>query len=618
MRVLRAWTDSLSTGETNELCLQLATWHLGQVHEASPERERIAAGLASRDYRSLCDVLLDYTSLNPLDSYHLRQIQAFYQKREDLDFGVDREAKAFEKFTSVERHCAATNDIFRKWARGQFFFRPRVEAAIYGAQRKIATILGDVPRLADLKFRFGPGSTTQVKKRDAHPLVKLGEPLACSKDMLGVLPDVLHELSGWVFSHQEGCSDTAGVTVEIVDGRIAFVPKNFETDRTIGQEPSLNMMVQLAYGDYIADRLLKFGIDLTDQTKNQRLAREGSITGALATSDQSSASDCGAMEFVWHMLPVDWGLALVSARTSTYTYEEQTIKLQKWSSMGNGYTFPLESLYFYAIAAAASEIILGRRLRPEEISVFGDDIVIPTTCYEFVSEVLLAVGFLPNHRKSFASGPFRESCGTDWFSGINIRPAYLGSNLDGPSLFVLHNFYVRNRLDEPAQILRDHLHTSIQLYGPDGYGDGHLLGPHELQRHHGKAAEFPRTTGFSGVPKDWRSSRYTAGLGGYTFDTFTLKSVKKYLPLPGDCVYPSYCVYARHPWEDTPQDKVIRVRPGWFYRQDRRRFDPIKGWATSLLDTPAHSYDDRGRISCVFPGHRGYKRISIYTLTPPE
>jgi len=54
------------------------------------------------------------------------------------------------------------------------------------------------------------------------------------------------------------------------------------------------------------------------------------------------------------------------------------------------------------------------------------------------------LGFVANKRKTFWEGPFRESCGTDWFAGANVRPVFMTSPLDSwGRIYDLHNASLR-------------------------------------------------------------------------------------------------------------------------------------------------------------------------------
>jgi len=94
---------------------------------------------------------------------------------------------------------------------------------------------------------------------------------------------------------------------------------------------------------------------------------------------------------------------------------------EMFSSMGNGFTFELESLLFYAISKATAFCTGVRGV----ISVYGDDIIVPTALYDDLVWTLGWCGFSVNPEKSFSSGPFRESCGGHYFNGRDITPIYL-------------------------------------------------------------------------------------------------------------------------------------------------------------------------------------------------
>jgi len=96
--------------------------------------------------------------------------------------------------------------------------------------------------------------------------------------------------------------------------------------------------------------------------------------------------------------------------------------LEKFSSMGNGYTFELETVIFSAITAAVHEMVTGEAAKlHQNVFVYGDDIICKTDVSLDVIAALRWFGFSLNERKSFVSGPFRESCGGDYFNGVPVR-----------------------------------------------------------------------------------------------------------------------------------------------------------------------------------------------------
>jgi hypothetical protein len=109
--------------------------------------------------------------------------------------------------------------------------------------------------------------------------------------------------------------------------------------------------------------------------------------------------------------------------------------------MGNGYTFELESSIFAAIVAECMHLKGYVPKLGSNLFVFGDDIICPTDCAELAIKTLSWLGFQTNNEKSFTSGPFRESCGGDFFSGHPVRGFYLKGNCNYGSqdIYTLHN-----------------------------------------------------------------------------------------------------------------------------------------------------------------------------------
>lgn len=603
------WEERISTESSNKLLKGLALWHARQAKDC--EQSRLIIRMLNRgDWLGLCQLELDYAPLNSLEAYHLRQALALFSKRDDLDLGIDRKAVAHAKFLEAEQVCRETNEIFRARARGGFAFHPRVEAVLHTASRKIAQCLGEVPSLGAIRPRFGPGATTTINKKWASPRSKLAGGLFCSEDFLPMLGSMVEDLPLWVDTIVEAAggwslSDitansneievdyTAQLEFGVCPGKLDFVPKNAKTDRAIVVEPVLNGFYQLGIGDHMVRRLAASGLDLKVQEGiNKRLARFGSLTGALATLDLSSASDTIARELVYDLLPLDWFLLLDHLRTGVIEYEDQEIRLEKFSSMGNGFTFPLETLIFWSLARATCEVIGIEG----EIGTYGDDIIVPVEAYPLLSTVLRAVGFIPNQSKSFNSGSFRESCGGDYLSGKPIRPCYVKHALNGSDVFVLHNYYVRNGWDRPTEIVASWIPDELKLYGPDGYGDGHLLGewhPVPLKRDRG-----------------W---------GGFTFETFSRRGRKSFRKHATDYVFPVYSIYVSPPSTmDLPFPRDGRFWYGrgsgfcntsWRHRTLMRTYIETGG---GFIHHP-----DTGALGVTLPGSEGYKRIRIYTFVTP-
>lgn len=219
----------------------------------------------------------------------------------------------------------------------------------------------------------------------------------------------------------------------IVSGsRCSFVPKTNSTSRMICVEPLLNSYYQLGLATLLEQRMREFfGINLSTQPlRNHKLARQGSVDGSLATIDLSAASDSISLGLCEWLLPPWVFELLVQLRSRTTLIENKEVALYMVSTMGNGFTFPLQTIIFSAILRAVSTIFGSRKARTW--SCYGDDIICHTSVYERVTHYLNKLGFSLNLSKSFSQGPFRESCGADWFYGQPVRPVYI-RKLDSPS-----------------------------------------------------------------------------------------------------------------------------------------------------------------------------------------
>jgi hypothetical protein len=219
--------------------------------------------------------------------------------------------------------------------------------------------------------------------------------------------------------------------------RLSFVPKTNETRRTICTEPSLNMFFQLGLGEWISERLRdKLGLDLATQPdKNRRLAKVGSRSGRYFSLDLSSASDSLSLGMIRELFPRDFVAWLELFRSPESTLPDgRIVNLGMVSTMGNGFTFPLQTLLFSACVIACYRVHGIKYRNPcfkttncPTFGVFGDDILADRRIYRSLVSLLTLLGFTVNHDKTFFEGPFRESCGGDYLRGRDVRGVYVKS-----------------------------------------------------------------------------------------------------------------------------------------------------------------------------------------------
>jgi len=364
----------------------------------------------------------NYQSIGDLrDAYAATK---FLSKYKDLTLAYDKEKRAVEKFMKYESQCKQTNGLFRDLAH-----HPQYTGDVvwlhHAITRKIAWILGDfVPEEFDRWPDWGPGATTLVKRLDASIPIKFQKETGITRDLFDLFPlAFLREIYPRWGEHLE----SIGFPTLQIGNKVITVPKDATIDRVIAVEPGLNLWFQKSLGKIIKSRLSRVGVDLKHQSVNQKLARLGSIDQCVATVDMSSASDSISKSVVQELLPYDWFSILDSCRSHYGNVNGEWLRWEKFSSMGNGFTFQLESLIFYAIALCCVEY---QHADMFLVSVYGDDVILPTSVFALFQRMLGFYGFTVNTKKSHYDSTFRESCGAHYVRGIDVKPLYLKGKLN--------------------------------------------------------------------------------------------------------------------------------------------------------------------------------------------
>lgn len=451
----------------NELVLD-ALGSLGKLgsrmaREIRRGNHRVVTSVAvnPKGYRCWGDFARDYAAVSLL------------RKADFLSLGIDRKAVAIEKFRASEVKCATINRKFRLL---DFSFQER--SWLEEARRIIRRCLGKFSwDFALSQSRHGPGACVGLTKDRGHPWYKFGEP---TPTVTGECLALYEAYASWTSLY----GGERPMPKVVRASKVITVPKDARGDRTIAKEPLWNMFFQLGIGRCIQHRLSKCGINLRDQRVNQELARIGSIDGSLATLDLSAASDSVSVELVRFLLPDDWFEAIYLTRTHYASIDGDEKLLQKISSMGNGYTFALESLIFWALCTAAVGVT-----RRQAVSVYGDDLIVPVDSAPAVIALLGCCGFSVNEEKSFVHGPFRESCGKHYFAGSDVTPIFQKRKIVDVEQLLLFANSIRRLASRLGGMV--YCHESLypvwcravaclpnpfrRLFVPDGYGDCGLL-----------------------------------------------------------------------------------------------------------------------------------------------
>lgn len=422
--------------------------------------------LALRAFRALCEEVgspYAYQALRALDTGLFRkfllrgfdpgayrswfhfgcdyQIYNYLRKFSGIIALTDLEAEALNKFHHVEAVNRRYNTLFKNTE-----YIRTVSPLLLVAARKISEVLGPFSYDKVLQHcEWSGGSTTSIRLADATIPNKMME------GSLTVTPG-LYQASRILIANdphwQEArfpaasadtpfCLLDVGLRIQSY-GVFTTVPKDWKTLRAIEKQPTLSMFFQKGVGTYIRKRLRKYGIDLNSQTHNQFLAR-GACSMGLATLDLSNASDSLCRELVRQLLPMEWYDWLDKCRTHEIRLpNHDVVPLQRFSAMGNGYTFELESLIFYAITYAAVQLA-GGNTRNSVVSVYGDDIIVDACYANAVMTALEKCGFSVNTDKSFTKGLFYESCGTQVFNGVDVTPVFQKKPIEKQSVEVLNS-----------------------------------------------------------------------------------------------------------------------------------------------------------------------------------
>ena len=379
---------------------------------------------SNKEHQQLVDLKVSpshYCSVTKFrDDY---QATEFLSKSDFLKLEVSKSDAAFAKFFEFEDHCSHVNSRFRNLSSDPSYTGQNVWL-LHALTRKIEEILGEYdPEEFIDDANWGPGVTTLLKGCHVSATNKFHFESGMTQQLYSFVKPWFamayplwgrHLDSNQVpdFTRQQG-------------NLIVTVPKNSKTDRVIAVEPGINLWFQKAIGTMIRKRLRRVGVNLNSQERNQQLAYLSSKNDKLATVDFSSASDSISRELVRCIIPSRWLSLMEATRCTNGIHNNTSIHWQKFSSMGNGFTFELESLIFYAAALVVKE-----RLQVEgSISVFGDDVILPSSCYELFSLFSEFLGFKVNTRKSFSQGYFRESCGSHYYNGTDCKPLYLKERL---------------------------------------------------------------------------------------------------------------------------------------------------------------------------------------------
>ena len=399
----------------------------------TPRSAEVQALVDKQDWAQLQKLRVSARDYTDAESYWRDCLITDLLRKCDLPSGVDKEQAARDTFWLCERQNAATNARLTRYLPESLLLETPEDDRIFrfiGEMRKeINLVLGNLPD--QLTPRFSGGATVS----DTGKLTTIPDKMSSTPTHYGSTSDLLPfwEDTLWARGLRK---ERPRVQPVVVRGNEFFtVPKDATKHRGCCKEASINIGFQLDVGRLMKTRLLnRIGIDLKQgQSAHRELAKAGSKWGTLATIDMSNASDTVSRVLVKLCLRQDWHLLLDSLRATHTRIQGKWVRLEKFSSMGNGFTFELETLIFVCLART---IVTQEGGDAARVSCYGDDLIVPTEHANSVLRALEFFGFTPNTSKTFIEGPFRESCGGDFFSGIPVRGHFIEELPDEPQKWI--------------------------------------------------------------------------------------------------------------------------------------------------------------------------------------
>lgn len=272
--------------------------------------------------------------------------------------------------------------------------------------------------------RFGSGATVGIPVRAASLAARWELPISGSQNQIHWFDSEMSQVDciSKYWSNQQKSAERPFYR-EVDSLALVLVPKTFKSLRVIMPNTTIGSYMSYGLGEMIRNRLKSAGYNISDlQQRHRYYAQQGSIHGLWTTADLSSASDSITDALVRRLFPKDWYDILSYSRIGSVRMPDgSVVQSNTFCTMGIGYTFPLQTLVFLSLLKAIEHFHYGR-LNRRLISVYGDDMIYSSRMHEQVVSFFSKVGFIVNLDKTYCEGNFRESCGGDYYHGMDVRP----------------------------------------------------------------------------------------------------------------------------------------------------------------------------------------------------
>lgn len=351
-----------------------------------------------------------------LDEYFFSNL---LKKHPSLPLGLDVDQLTMNDFKEAESRSEQYNNLFY-----QLVAHPKMSSYLQTWQKEVHKIMGSFRPLS--RFTVTSGATTTAK-RGQTPIERF--------KFTEATPNLVRNMD--LFQ----CDSLPWDRVTPGTGVLSFVPKTAKIHRAIVIPCAANVFIQRSIGKSLGSCLLKVGINLSSAQDTHRVkARLSSLFNDFTTDDQKWASQLIYTQLVRYLVPADWYHHMNACRDEHVVLPDGSMHvLQQFAGQGNGYCFELETIIFLAMLRTACIHTKGYH-DFKDLLVFGDDLIYPKAITETVRAIGRNVGFITNVDKSYSDGMFRESCGGDYYFGMDVRPVYLkGDFLDTHDVTIMCN-----------------------------------------------------------------------------------------------------------------------------------------------------------------------------------
>lgn len=419
-------------------------------------------------------------------TYQLQSLLKRYRFQKDTYSEDELIATACEGFLATQSRLAQLK------AQPQNLF---YEAVLDSAREYIAKVLGEYRVDEHVSAcRFGTGASVGVLSRNACEAERWEWPISGSPEQItwfsgNIVAGNPHIMNYWYERMKErGLRDGACNPFSVVDSlTLTLVPKSFKALRSIVPNTTIGSFMTDGLGRMIQRRLKRNGYDITTlQMQHRKRAYEASIHHQDVTLDLSSASDSLSVSLMERLLPKDWFAVMQDSRIGRLRLPNgSSCEMETFCTMGVGFTFPLQTLVFLGLLKATEKWTDSfRRRNWANITVYGDDMIFDRGIYHNVKLLFKYAGLVINIDKSFDEGGFRESCGGDFYHGLDVRPfqpesgdARVGKNAYEALLYKFINGLRRRWTEQEIPKTLNYLVTQLGTLGmdikiiPDDYPD---------------------------------------------------------------------------------------------------------------------------------------------------